>query len=98
MIPTPFGNVAVGICYDSRRKHLYDSIKDREVSLILFPHGSPADPKKQKEEKQTNDRICQAYFSAFGAPVVYVNSTGKMMPMLGRTGKMIFRSISGLLP
>ena len=49
IIHTPFGNVGVGICYDSRRKHFYDNIRNDELSLILFPHGSPADPNKPKQ-------------------------------------------------
>lgn len=89
VISTPFGNIAVGICYDSRRKHLYDAIKNEEISLILFPHGSPADPKKSDDEKCVNDTFCNAYVEAFGVSVVYVNSTGKMPPMLGITGKMM---------
>ena len=50
LIETPFGNVGVAICYDSRRKHFYDNMKDKQVSLILFPHGSPADPSKVDDE------------------------------------------------
>lgn len=46
LIDTPFGTVGVAICYDSRRKHFYDNVKDEELSLILFPHGAPADPNK----------------------------------------------------
>lgn len=89
IISTPFGEVAVGICYDARRKHIYDKIKDRKISLILFPHGSPSNPDKPDEEKKTNDFFCNAYVNAFNVPVVYVNSVGKMDFMLGRTGKMM---------
>lgn len=46
IIKTPFGNVAVAICYDSRCKYFYDNIKDEKISLIVFPHGSPFNPKK----------------------------------------------------
>ncbi|MGN1387994.1 MAG: carbon-nitrogen hydrolase family protein [Bacillus sp. (in: firmicutes)] len=91
IIETPFGNVAVGICYDARRKRLYDAIKDDEISLILFPHGSPSDPKKVTEERAVNDYLCNTYVSAFHVPVVYVNSIGKLDPMLGRTGKLMAR-------
>ena len=35
IIHTPFGNVGVGICYDSRRKHFYDNVSNEELSLIL---------------------------------------------------------------
>lgn len=89
IIETPFGNVAVGICYDARRKHLYDAIKDEEIALILFPHGSPSDPKKVTEERAVNDYLCNTYVSAFHVPVVYANSIGKLDSMLGRTGKLM---------
>lgn len=89
IISAPFGDIAVGICYDARRKHFYDSIRDRAISLILFPHGSPADPKKAEDEIRTNDFFCNAYLNAFDVPVVYVNSVGKLDFMLGKTGKMM---------
>ncbi|RDU22603.1 carbon-nitrogen hydrolase family protein [Anaerosacchariphilus polymeriproducens] len=89
IIKTPFGNVAVGICYDSRRKHLYDNIKDVELSMILFPHGCPADPKKPDEEQTTIDYFCGCYEDAFSVPVVYVNSVGKLEDMPGVMGKMM---------
>ncbi len=89
IINTPFGNVAVGICYDSRRKHIYNNIKDETISLILFPHGCPADPKKPDYEKATNDYFCNAYAEAFDVPVVYSNSVGKLDLMFGNTGKMM---------
>ena len=73
VIMTPFGNVGVGICYDSRRKHFYDNIKDKELSLILFPHCCPADPNKPEQEHLENDKRCEMYVDAFGVPVVYVN-------------------------
>ena len=99
LIATPWGNLAVGICYDARRKHLYQAIKNQELTLILFPHGSPADPKKREYEIKTNDHFCQAYQQAFDVPVVYVNSVGEMGYMLGRTGKMMMKagfSLNGL--
>ena len=89
IISTPFGEVAVAICYDSRRRHFYENVKDRKISLILFPHGSPGNPKKIETERKTNDFICNTYKEAFGVPVCYVNSVGKMDFMLGRTGKMM---------
>lgn len=89
IITTPFGEVAVGICYDARRRYLYENIKDRTISLILFPHGSPSNPKDEKKERATNDFFCNAYKHAFGVPVCYVNSVGDMGFMLGRTGKMM---------
>lgn len=92
IISTPFGAVGVGICYDSRRKHLYESIKNRKISLILFPHGSPNNPNKEKSERKTNDFFCGAYERAFSVPVVYVNSVGKMDFMLGKTGKMMMNA------
>lgn len=92
LIRTPFGPVAVGICYDARRRHLYDSIRQEALSLILFPHGSPADPKRPDAEQRQNDALGQSYLEAFGMPVVYVNSTGQMPPMLGVTGKLMRRA------
>ncbi len=89
IIEAPFGNVAVGICYDSRRKHIYDSISDKLISLILFPHGSPTDPKKQNEEQATTNLICGSYSTAFLVPVVYCNSVGAMGNMMGKTGAMM---------
>ena len=92
IISTPFGEVGVGICYDSRKKHFYESIKDRKISLILFPHGSPNNPNDEKSERKTNDFFCSAYERAFDIPVVYVNSVGKMDFMLGKTGKMMMNA------
>ena len=89
IIETPFGKVGVGICYDSRRKHFYDNVKDEELSLILFPHGCPADPKKPDEESRTNDYFCRAYRDAFGVPVVYANCVGELEFMPGMMGKMM---------
>jgi len=91
-ILTPFGEVGVGICYDSRRKHFYKNIQDRKLSLILFPHGSPNNPNDETSERATNDSFCNAYERAFDIPVVYVNSVGKMDFMLGKTGKMMMRA------
>ncbi len=89
IITTPFGNVGVAICYDARRKHFYENIKDKTISLIVFPHGSPADPKKEEEEKRTNDYLCNTYVQAFGVPVIYVNSLGKLEYMPGKMGAMM---------
>ena len=89
LIETPFGTVAVAICYDSRRKHFYDNIKDRQISLILFPHGAPADPVKSDDEKKTNDYFCGCYVKAFDVPVVYVNSVGALEYMPGKMGRMM---------
>lgn len=86
IIKTPFGNVAVAICYDSRRKNLYKNIKDEKISLIIFPHGSPADPKKEFEEIAANDYLCNLYSETFGVPVVYINSSGKLEYMPGIMG------------
>lgn len=92
IIHTPFGPVAVAICYDARRKLFYDKIREEAVALILFPHGSPGDPGKVAAEAAANDAFCTAYAEAFGVPVVYVNSKGKMDPMLGRTGSMMMQA------
>lgn len=91
IIQTPFGHVAVAICYDAQRRRFYDNIKNEEISLILFPHGSPADPLKMKEEKKRNDALLKAYHEAFAVPVVYVNSKGDMGSMPGITGKMMMK-------
>lgn len=92
VIATPFGKVGVGICYDARRRHFYESIKEESLSLILFPHGSPSDPKKKEKELKTNNHFCNAYLKAFEVPVVYVNSIGKLDYMLGNTGKMMMNA------
>ncbi|MGI6235887.1 MAG: carbon-nitrogen hydrolase family protein, partial [Christensenellales bacterium] len=86
---TPFGKVAVGICFDSRRRHFYENVKDEKLSLILFPHGSSADPKKSEKERQENDTRCMMYVDAFGVPVVYVNSKGSLEDMPGKMGAMM---------
>lgn len=92
IISTPFGEVGVGICYDSRRKHFYETVQGCKLSLILFPHGSPNHPNDETSERTTNDFFCSAYEQAFDVPVVYVNSVGKMDYMLGKTGKMMMRA------
>ncbi len=92
VIHTPFGKVGVGICFDSRRKHFYENVKDEELSLILFPHASPADPKKPEKERQENDARCMMYAEAFGVPVVYVNCTGSLEYMPGKMGAMMKKS------
>jgi predicted amidohydrolase len=89
VIETPFGKVGVAICFDSRRKHFYDWIKDEKLSLILFPHGAPADPEKPESEHQENDKRCMLYVDAFGVPVVYVNSIGELEYMPGMMGAMM---------
>ena len=91
VIETPFGTVGVAICYDSRRRHFYDNVKDRALSLILFPHGAPADPKKPQAERADNDRRCMLYAEAFGVPVVYANSVGPLEYMPGVMGAMMKR-------
>ncbi len=89
VIATPFGKVGVAICYDSRRRHFYENVKDEELSLILFPHGAPADPTKPEKEQAENDRRCRMYVDAFGVPVVYVNSRGSLEFMPGLMGAMM---------
>ena len=89
VISTPFGKVGVAICYDSRRKHFYENVRDEELSLILFPHGAPADPTKPEAEHAENDKRCQMYVDAFGVPVVYVNSVGSLEYMPGMMGSMM---------
>ena len=89
VIETPFGKVGVAICFDSRRKHFYENVKDEELSLILFPHGAPADPAKPETEQAENDRRCRMYVDAFGVPVVYVNSRGSLEYMPGMMGAMM---------
>lgn len=89
IINTPIGNIGVAICYDAKRKHFYDNVKDEELSMILFPHGSPADPKKPEMEQSTNDFFCGVYESAFCVPVVYVNSRGRLEYMPGKMGAMM---------
>lgn len=89
VIQTPFGNIAIAICYDARRRHFYENIKDQKIGLIIFPHGSPADPKKEGEEIRSNDFLCHSYGEAFDLPVVYVNSIGKLEYMPGLMGALM---------
>lgn len=89
VIETPFGKVGVAICFDSRRKHFYENVKDEELALILFPHGAPADPTKLESEQTENDKRCQMYVDAFRVPVVYVNSRGSLEYMPGMMGAMM---------
>ncbi len=89
VISTPFGNVGVAICFDSRRRHFYENVKNEELTLILFPHGAPADPKKPDKERKENDTRCMLYADAFDVPVVYANSTGKLEHMPGIMGLMM---------
>lgn len=89
IIKTPLGNIAIAICYDARRKHFYNNIKDKEISLILFPHGSPANPRKPDVEIKGNNYLCNTYLNAFNVPVIYVNSFGKLEDMPGRMGSMM---------
>jgi len=91
-IDAPFGHVGVAICYDAKRKHFYNNVKDRELSLILFPHGCPADPGRPDEEEKTNDYFCGVYEEAFRVPVVYVNSVGKLAEMPGRMGRLMAKA------
>lgn len=92
IITTPIGNIAIGICYDSHRKHIYNNIKGEEISLILFPHGAPSDPRKADVEKRGIDYICNQYVEAFQVPVVYVNSRGKLDYMMGKTGALMAKA------
>lgn len=92
IIQTPLGNIAVAICYDARRKHFYENIKDETISLILFPHGSPSSSKETEKEQRTIDYFCKEYQSAFNVPVVYANSRGKLDFMMGKTGKMMMKA------
>lgn len=92
IIKTPFGNVGVAICYDAKRKHFYEKVKNTELSLILFPHGCPANPKKPDKERKSNDYFCRKYADAFAVPVVYVNSKGKLEYMPGKMGAMMARA------
>lgn len=89
VIHTPIGNIGVAICYDAKRKHFYENVKEKELSMILFPHGCPADPKKPDAERKGNDFFCGAYEKAFHIPVVYVNSIGKLEYMPGKMGQMM---------
>ena len=88
-IVTPFGTVGVAICYDSRRRHFYENVKNEALTMILFPHGAPADPTRPEKEHKENDLRCTMYVDAFGVPVVYVNSVGALEEMPGKMGDMM---------
>ena len=51
--------------------------------------SAPADPKTPEKEHRENDLRCMLYVEAFGVPVVYVNSVGKLEYMPGMMGKMM---------
>lgn len=89
VIHTPMGNIGVAICYDAKRKHFYENVKEEELIMILFPHGCLADPKKPATEQSTNDFFCGMYEKAFNIPVVYANSKGKLEYMPGKMGQMM---------
>ena len=89
LIDTPFGRVGVAICYDSRRRHFYENVKSEALTMILFPHGAPADPNKPEKERKENDLRCMLYADAYHVPVVYVNSVGALEPMPGKMGEMM---------
>lgn len=91
-IKTHLGNVGVAICYDSKRKHFYNNVKNTELFLILFPHGCAANPKKPDKEREGNDDVCGKYADAFAVPVVYANSKGKLEYMPGKMGAMMARA------
>lgn len=92
IIKTPIGHVGVAICYDSKRKHFYECVKDAELSMILFPHGSPAQPEKIEAEQKLNDYCCGVYAQAFDVPVVYVNSKGALEYMPGKMGQLMAKA------
>ncbi len=92
IIKTPLGNIAVALCYDAWRRHFYENIEDEPVALIVFPHGSSADPRKGAQEEAANDYLCNTYVDAFGVPVVYVNSVGKLEYMPGMMGALMKRA------
>lgn len=89
VIHTPIGNIGVAICYDAKRRHFYENVKEEELVMILFPHGCPADPKKLAVEQSTNDFFCGMYERTFNIPVVYANSKGKLEYMPGKMGQMM---------
>ena len=64
-------------------------MKDRKLALIVCPQGSPGNPKKDSAEVETNDYFCNLYQEAFGIPVIYVNSYGKLEYMPGLMGSMM---------
>jgi len=64
-------------------------VKDKELSLILFPHGAPADPTQPEKEHKENDTRCMLYVDAFDVPVVYVNCIGKLEYIPGMMGSMM---------
>lgn len=71
---------------------IYEIVKNQELSLILFPHGCPADPNKANEEIKNNAFFCETYMNAFHIPVIYVNSIGKLEHMPGKMGRMMGKS------
>lgn len=59
--------------------HLGIGYLDRELSLILFPHACPADPKKPELACRTNDFFCGAYANCVGPLEDMPDRMGTMM-------------------
>lgn len=89
IIKTPFGNVAIAICYDAWRKHFYEEVENQALALIVFPHGRSFNPKKKLEEKKANDYLANQYVRCFDVPVIYVNSFGPLELMPGIMGRLM---------
>ena len=93
IIETPLGKIAVGICFDSHRIGLYNSLKAENPVLILMPHAWAMSVKEdgsvKRENKIKTDFLCKAYSEAFGVPVVFANARGQVEQMAGITGKLM---------
>jgi len=93
IVKTPFGKVAIGICFDSHRECFYDGIKDENPVLILMPHAwamSVDDNGRVKDENiSKTDFLGNSYADGFGIPVVFCNALGAVDRMAGITGALM---------
>ena len=89
IIETPFGKIAISICFDSHKKTFYDSIKGEDISMILMPHAWATDKEREKEDKQKIMTLVSSYGNAFNCPVVFANAVGEVEQMAGITGKLM---------
>jgi len=97
IIETEIGKIGIGICADTHKKWFFKKMKKIQPDLIILPHAwatptsenkliSKKDIVKAEEDLKTLGKI---YAINLKVPTMFVNSWGKMPPMLGFFGKMM---------